>query len=194
MNQNLSKWLKGLAVALVLSIGAGAGYYYFFSASAKQAQEFQHIVPFDYDRDADTIKKWFDEDWFWLIASDEYDVDGMLKYRMWGQDQRTAGQLHIYVLRENEQLQGFAAYYVESPGKGRILFILVNPESRGKRVGEKLVNFCTKQLWDLGVQQILIFTRTSNHRAQRLYLRCGYKELTRWDSYMYFIMKRPENV
>lgn len=184
-------WVKRIAIVLILGAGLGVGYY-FFSAQARQSQEFKNIVPFEYDRDAEQVKQWFYDDWFWLnTPPGEYDVDLMLKERVINQDPRTAGTLNIYVLREDNQLMGFAAYYMEASAKGRMLFILVNPEARGKKIGEKLVRFVTKQLWDLGAQQILIFTRTSNHRAQRLYLRCGYKELTRWDGYMYFIMKRP---
>lgn len=187
---NMRLWFKRIAIVLILGAGVGAGYY-FFTAHVRQSQEFKNIEPFVYERDAEIIKEWFHKDWYWLITSGEYDVDFMLKNRASQQNMRTAGILHLYVLREEGELMGFCAYYMETAAKGRILFILVNEKARGKRIGEKLVRFSTQKLWDLGAHNILIFTRTSNHRAQRLYLRCGYKELTRWDGFMYFIMKRP---
>ena len=193
MKNTLSKWFKigGLAAALLL--GAGVSYYTFFAPKhAVDAQLLEGMVPFDYERDAETIIKWFHRDWYWLISTEGYSIEFTLKNKAPKQDIRTAGKLNMWVLRdENDKLQGFTAYYMKTPTEGFLLFVLVNHEARGKRLGGKLTNFSLSKLWELGAQRVKLVTKTSNFRAHRLYTRLGFKESLRWNGFVYFEIKRP---
>jgi len=115
--------ISALATFLVISIGLGI---WWLSSSP--------LKDFDYARDAQEILKIFERDKYWLLSSDDYSPEFMLKNKAPNQyDLRYFGQLHIKVLWEHDKFIGFTAYYMKAPALGFILFMAVNPEFRGKR-------------------------------------------------------------
>ena len=144
------------------------------------------IVDFNYARDAQTIKNFFDQDMYWLVADPEnYSVDFMLKYRSYSQDYLTAGKLQIKVIRDDNATVGFVAYYKKSVLKGFILFLDVDDAYRAKGYGQMLAQHAIDDLFAQGVTSIDIVTRPSNLRALRLYNRLGFVETARDKDFVY---------
>ena len=112
----------------------------------------------------------------------------MLKYRAPSQDLKYIGRLNIKVLREKEKFVGFTAYYMKEPGFGFLLFLAVNPEFRGKEKGyaEKLLKYALGKLKEVGAHYVQLCTRIDNERAQRLYRRVGFYEISKDDGFVYF--------
>jgi ribosomal protein S18 acetylase RimI-like enzyme len=140
------------------------------------------ISDFDDKRDTQEILKIFERDRYWLLMSEESSPEFMLKYRAPNPYEiQYLGRLHIKVCRENEKFVGFTAYYMKAPGFGFLLFLAVNPEFRGKEraYAEKLLKYALADMKRLGAEYVQLFTRTDNERAQKLYRRVGFHEISR---------------
>ncbi len=175
-----NRWFKISAGALSLALLALGSWFWLRSSGP--------IIDYDEKRDTQDILKIFERDRYWLLASEDYSPEFMLKYRAPNQDIKYLGRLHIKVMREQDKLVGFTAYYMKTPELGFLLFLDVNPEFRGKQKGyaEKLVKYVLEQLKKMGAQQVQLCTRTDNMRAQSLYNRVGFHEISRDDGFMYF--------
>jgi len=71
------------------------------------------IYDFDPVRDTQEILSIFENNWHWLISSEDYSPEFMLKHRAPSKDPLYVGSLHIKVLREQNKLAGFTAYYMK---------------------------------------------------------------------------------
>lgn len=180
MKQN-SKWFKIGALAVIIALGLGVLYNY-VPLTQKQDQ----LISFYNDaRDNKEIHQIFKENWYWLIASfptyePDY-VNYMFKGKNAGLDPRFAGLLNTKVLRENNQLVGFVAYYMENWYEGRILFLAVREMFRGKGYAEKLLESAVEDLKTRGATKVVLLTRQSNLRAQKVYKRAGFAEISHDD-------------
>jgi ribosomal protein S18 acetylase RimI-like enzyme len=180
MNIARSKWLK--VSALLCAIGlVAAGLWYWQRVEGP-------IYDFDYKRDAQEILKIFERDRYWLLASEDYSPEFMMKYHAPNQELKYMGRLHISVWREKDRFIGFTAYYIKEPGLGQLLFLDINPDFRGKdkRYAEKLLKYALGELKKLGAEAVHLCTRTDNVRAQGLYRRIGFHEISRDNGFMTF--------
>jgi ribosomal protein S18 acetylase RimI-like enzyme len=68
------------------------------------------------------------------------------------------------------------------------LFLDINPDFRGKdkRYAEKLLKYALGELKKLGAEAVHLCTRTDNVRAQGLYRRIGFHEISRDNGFMTF--------
>lgn len=179
-----SKLLYG-ALFLVGLSALGVGFYYFHTQPLVQEQF--AIVDFDYDRDAADIKALMQADWHWLIESEDYDVEFMLKNHAPNHHQpQYFGKMKIKVLRKNGKFVGFITYYKQSFYQGKILFLAIMPEFRGKRYGKELLDYATAQLKQDGSLYANLVTRVTNTKAQALYTRTGFKEVNRDEGFVYY--------
>lgn len=173
-----SKWFKIGAFSVIVALAAGVLYNFI-----PQPKQEQLISFYDDARDNNEVQQIFKENWYWLIASfPSYEpdyVNYMFRDKNAGLDPRFTGMLNTQVLRENNQLAGLVAYYMENWYAGRILFLAVRDSFRGKGIAEKLLNSAIEDLKKRGATKAVLLTRQSNLRAQKVYKRAGFTEVNR---------------
>ena len=181
MKCDRSTWKKLSFSAIFASILIGAGIFYYLSVPCGP------VCDFNYERDASAILKTFDRDWYWLVESDDYSPAYTLKYRTPDRNPLHFGRLRIKVLREDNTYAGFIAYYMVTTTLGKILFLAIEPEFRGRRLSDTLMRYALNDLIRMGAKRITLVTRTTNIPAQRVYNRVGFKEIVRDDEgFVYF--------
>jgi ribosomal protein S18 acetylase RimI-like enzyme len=128
----------------------------------------------------------FNQNWYWLLASNESSPAFMLKHRTHDTNPLHFGSLHIKVLHEKNKLAGFTAYYLETPQEGRVLFLAVGHAFRGKGYGKILAQRAMNELFKMGATHLALWTRVSNLPAQRIYKELGFKEIFDENGYVFF--------
>ena len=177
------KLMYGLVFLLV--VGAGVAALYTFKSTPVITQEYPDLFVFDYKRDSDDIRKLMKEDWWWLVEGDGFSVDNMLM-KLSPRDENYAGQYKIIVARKDNQFVGFVAYYRKYFFEGFINFLAVRPEFRGQGYAQKLIDYAIERMKQEGVSEVTLGTRIENIRAQTVYLRKGFKETRRDNSFVYY--------
>lgn len=172
MNTRRLNWIKTIIVTISIAVGAGIAHYYYSSSEKGPIYTFQE------NRDLEDMISLFVKDWYWL-SNREYareNVEFNLKTNSPNEfEPRYFGKMRIKVLRENGKLIGFVTYYMVNFYEGKVLFLAVNPEYRGKRYGEKLLKYAVDDLFSQGATVVRLVTRTTNYSAQKLYLRFGFQ-------------------
>lgn len=134
------------------------------------------ICHFNPQYDTQPILDLFEQDWHRLIQDNDKSLPPfMLKHLTHDTNPHNFGSLHIKVLRENNQLAGFVAYYIEKPQKGQILFLAVGHNFRGKSYGKMLMQYAMKELFSMGADHITLWTEATNVHAHRVYESLGFK-------------------
>ena len=172
-------------IILLLSIACATGIafvsYNYYVASQESIYEFNAA------RDTQPIMDIFNKNWYWLLASEESTPGLMLKHRTHdATNPLTFGSLKIKVLRIQDQLAGFTAYYMEKAKQGRLLFLAVGHKFRGKGYGQKLAKYAMSDMLSMGAQSITLWTRTSNLPAQKIYKELGFVEVFDDNGYVFF--------
>ncbi len=171
-----------IAIVLAGSIGSAGVWYYIHQTPTL-------IYDLNLDQDTQPILDIFTSDSYWLDANYDTTQDKyrrMLRYGYVNDNPMYPGKLKFKVLRDQGIFVGFTAYYKKTPQVGIILFVAVKPNMRGKRYGEILVKTALEELKKLGVREVELVTRVSNHAAQKLYKRCGFHETFRDTEYVGF--------
>jgi ribosomal-protein-alanine N-acetyltransferase len=75
---------------------------------------------------------------------------------------------------------------METKTKGRLLFLAVDQDFRGKGYGKILAHRAMKELFNMGADHIALWTRVSNLPAQKIYREIGFKEIFEDNGYLYF--------
>lgn len=140
------------------------------------------IEQFVYERDAQGIFNIFDQNWYWLMPSSKetYSPDYVpyvFRNRAPGANPFYHNKLQVKVIRDNDSLLGFTAFYKKTKDIGQLLFLAVDEKARGKGLGEKLVRHALNELKKQNTTQINLVTRTDNTKAQRIYTKVGFTEL-----------------
>ena len=82
----------------------------------------------------------------------------------------------IYIVaKENNNVAGYAGMYL-SFEEGNITNVAVNPLSRRKGIGEKIVRDILNRAYEKGVRDIFLVVRETNSVAIALYEKIGFKE------------------
>lgn len=170
---------KRVAIVLALSVLIAGTTYYFLPERGP-------IYEFNEERDTQDILKLFDNNWYWLLSSPDYSPAFMLKKRAPNTDPLYIGKMHLKVLRENDKFVGFTGYYFLSATVGKVLFLAVDEQFRGKRYGEKLLRYAIDDLKRMGALKVKLVTRVDNISAQALYRRVGFKETARDNQFVDF--------
>jgi len=180
----MNKMMKQIVLASVLVTAFGGGIWYYTSAARTP------IYDFEFTRDTEPILEMFKKDWYWLDASHDQYAPEYIVYKLKNRTPHInplyTGSMRIKVLREQDQLVGFITYHKEAADSGRILYLGVKSEMRGKRYGEQLVHYAIDDLIRMGSKKIRLVTRTDNEAAQKLYKRVGFLETSRSDGFVNF--------
>ena len=82
----------------------------------------------------------------------------------------------IYIVaKENDNVAGYAGMYL-SFEEGNITNVAVNPLSRRKGIGEKIVRDILNRAYEKGVRYVFLEVRETNSVAIALYEKIGFKE------------------
>lgn len=82
----------------------------------------------------------------------------------------------IYIVaKENYNVAGYAGMYL-SFEEGNITNVAVNPLSRRKGIGEKIVRDILNRAYEKGVRDVFLEVRETNSVAIALYEKIGFKE------------------
>lgn len=193
--------IKVVLLTLSIAVGGSVAHYYSTHKEAQPAVVTPRgavISSYNDERDKNDVAQLFKEDWYWLSVN-EYrpeDVAYMLDTRSpnsW--EPEYTGKMHIDVLREaDNKFVGFITYYMyEKTGPflvGKILFLAVRPEFRGKRYGELLLKHAQQQLFAQGAEVARLVTRVSNEKAQKLYRRAGMKDIGEENGFTHFVVTK----
>jgi ribosomal protein S18 acetylase RimI-like enzyme len=173
--------IKRTIKILVMLSGLAAGGYYGYQALQDYYGGKGAIRSYATSQDEAFIKNEFKENWYTLIATPSYDVDFMLQKKAPNdREPQYFGKMAIKMLYEDNHPIGFITYYMQTSYQGDILFLVIDKKYRGKRYGEKLLQYAFKELKKQGAKTVKIFTRTENTSAQKLYTRIGFVETHRY--------------
>ena len=82
----------------------------------------------------------------------------------------------IYIVaKEDNNVAGYAGMYL-SFEEGNITNVAVNPSSRRKGIGEKIVRDILNRAYEKGVRDVFLEVRETNSAAIALYEKIGFKE------------------
>lgn len=82
----------------------------------------------------------------------------------------------IYIVaKENDNVAGYAGMYL-SFEEGNITILQLNPLSRRKGIGEKVVRDILNRAYEKGVRDVFLEVRETNSVAIALYEKIGFKE------------------
>jgi ribosomal protein S18 acetylase RimI-like enzyme len=170
--------IKKIGLGLGIGAALAGGIWYYAAPRASYT-----IADYNPATDKAPILAIFDKDWYWLVASprEEYSVEFMLDYRAPDPNPLYLGAMRIKVLREGNAFVGFVAYYIERVGVGKVLFLAVNDEFRGKRYGQKLLEYAIGDFASMGIKKVVLVTRIANTMSRPLYERIGFYEVRRDD-------------
>jgi ribosomal protein S18 acetylase RimI-like enzyme len=168
-------------ITLTLATSAGIGTYLYYTHHNQGP-----IYDFNPTRDTQAMLKIFDKNSYWLLANPQSSPAFMLKHRTYDTNPLHFGSLHVKVLYEKDKLAGFTTYHLgDTPEEGRILFVAVDHDFRGKGYGKILTEYAMKELFAMGVTHVALWTRVSNLHAQRIYKGLGFKEIFDENGYMF---------
>jgi ribosomal protein S18 acetylase RimI-like enzyme len=173
-------------IFFILFLGGGV-ICYKYNHYAQHTFCAESIVPFDLKRDMNNVVELFKDNWYWLIASKEYDVPFMLTERSPSKTEfQYYGKLILKVIREDTKFKGFLAYYPKNFYTGQILFVAIKKEFRGQGYAQKLVQCALNDLKAMGLHFAKLLTRVENFPAQAVYKKAGFHEVSRDKSFVYF--------
>jgi ribosomal protein S18 acetylase RimI-like enzyme len=169
-----------LLISIALAACSGIAVYRHYNT------EHGPIYDFNAARDTQAMLDIFNKDWYWLLSSEESSPAFMIKHRTYDANPAHFGSMHIKVLREDNKLAGFTTYYMETKTQGRILFVAVSRDFRGKGYGKMLAEHAMQELFKMGADHIALWTRVANLPAQRIYRGIGFEEKLETNGYLYF--------
>lgn len=169
-----------LTLSIAVAACGGIATYRYYTA------EHGPIYRFNPTRDTQQIMDIFHQDWHWLLASADSSPAFMIKHQTYDFNPLHFGQLHIRVLRQDDRVAGFTAYYMETQTQGRLLFLAVSRDFRGKGYGKVLAHDAMEQLFKMGADHIALWTRVANLPAQKIYREIGFEEIREESGYLYF--------
>jgi len=190
--------IKKIILTLSITLATCTGIALFTHRTVEQGP----IYEFNASRDTAAIMDIFNQNWYWLLASENSSPAFMIKHRTPDANPMHFGSLHIKVLYEGQpetsfdklrtnggkenKLAGFTAYYMETQQQGRLLFLAVAHEFRGKGYGKVLAEYAMQEMFKMGATHIALWTRVSNLPAQRIYKELGFKEMFDENGYVFF--------
>ncbi len=182
-----SSWIKKIGVALFVCALLAGGVW---SCSDRPLGSYftqSNITPFDNQRDMAEMLALFERNIYWLDVNPDSSLFKFhMKYRTPSQNPLEFGKLYTRVLREHGKLVGFVSYYMGKPTVGRVLYVVVDESYRGKRYGQKLLEYAMSDLKKMGARRIKLVTRPHNVPGHALYKRVGFRETRRTDIHSYF--------
>ena len=174
--------MKKLVIILSIALAscAGIGGYHYYQSMRGPIYDFNPVT------DTQPILDIFKNNYYWLIANEGSSPAFMIKHRTFDTNPMHFGSLKLKVLREDNKLAGFTAYYMETAQQGRLLFLAVGHDFRGKGYGHMLAQRAMDELFKMGADHITLWTRTENLPAQKIYKELGFVKVFDEDGFVYF--------
>jgi ribosomal protein S18 acetylase RimI-like enzyme len=163
--------MKKVLGGLLIFLAAGAALYfygtpYFFVPDKNGIRLYQQA-------DKEFVRAMFAHDWRTMV-SEEYDLDFTLDHATSSQWERKHDMI-MKVMQEDGRVVGYSAVYKKAQFWGRILFIIVDKEYRGKGYAKALVMDALRYLFfDQDCLKVTLLTRQYNTAAQILYEKVGF--------------------
>ena len=161
-------------VLLAVLVGAGIGAYYFWSPRSG-------VYSFNDDRNSEFLHDLFKENWYWLVVDKKHIYDEeYVNYFIENKTVRSAphqygkNQMKVYFV--DGKPAGFTSFFTRTSYIGKLLFLVVLEEYRGKGIGKKLLNSATETLFEQGCFKVELIVRTENKAAIRLYEGAGFEK------------------
>jgi ribosomal protein S18 acetylase RimI-like enzyme len=130
-----------------------------------------------------------------LILEDEgaetYDVEPLLRNRASHDYPQFKGDLSIKIYEHEGRPAGFITYYKKSPNAGRVQYLAIAKDQRGKGFGRTLMKTAMEDLARRGAETIEIWAMVKNPPAQKLYESLGFKAFNRDESFIYYQYQVP---
>lgn len=195
MQSTQKSWLpKALLMSLMIAIGGGIGYWYTHKDDAQNDDKPFVIYKVEQDqRDIDDVLQLMKDEAYALISTSNFDhlCSKFIRRSYDPENPSKDGSLTFYAMREKgtNQFMGFLAIHLQSFIKGRILFLAIKPEFRGRRLAGEFVRFAFKKFKEMGLKKGMLCTRTDNTSAQKAYEREGFKYyMTTDDGFVFYEM------
>jgi ribosomal protein S18 acetylase RimI-like enzyme len=160
-----------IIVALTAITVGGLSTFYYHQKNNGPIYDFNPIT------DMEPVVTIFEEDFDWLTANKDCSPRFLFKNRTYDNNPMHFGSLVIKVLKEDNKIAGFTSYYKETRQQGRILFVAVGREFRGKGYGKILTEYAMNELLKMGVEHLALWTRVDNYPAQKIYKSLGFVEM-----------------
>lgn len=165
----MNKKILGALLFACVVVGSGVSYRWYQQGS-KFVFSDSSIRLYAGGKDRAFVIKIFKENFYTLTANPQHDFDLMLERRSPNRlEAKYFGKMDTYMAYDGDRPVGFISFYMLSSYVGKILFLAVDNEFRGKGYGKKLVQFALDQLKKQGAQVVKIATRVDNKTAQNLY-------------------------
>ncbi len=183
----IRSWRKLFLKILVVTTVCAGGFLWW-----RQQLTRGPVRDFVFERDMPFVRDIFERDWFWLVADDpeNYDLDFHFARQTWSKNPVYFGKLQIKLLFEGDLPAGLVAYHKETFYSGRVLYLAVHPDFRGKGYGQKLLRHAIKELFDQGCTVIKLLTRIINEPACHIYESFGFVETERYGPFVYYALRR----
>lgn len=164
----MTKFKKIIAGVTALVVALCVGYY--------ASTHWYGITPY-HQEDQTAVLKILQDDWYWLVSEGSYDFvpEYTFSHRAISQNYPD-NSLNIFVYRVHNKPVGFVTYYKEQGCKGKIQFLAVAKEYRGRGYAQKLLSYAMHDALQHGICVLDLTTRPSNIPAQTLYKRLGFQK------------------
>ena len=148
------------------------------------------IETYQDSRDRRDVIGLFFSNWDWLVAGRPYSqgyVEDMLDKRTPMKNPLYIGALRFRVLRIDNMVAGFTAYYMREKHLGWLLFLVIDERYRGKGYADLMTKDAIAELQKMGASKVRLLTRSTNVKAQHVYRRLGFHEYAYDpDGFVYF--------
>lgn len=169
-------------IGLALLAVAGLGYWY-----THLNQACNGMALYSPARDKARLLTLFKDNWYWLVpegssfSAERFLDTGSKKARGESEDDSK-----IFVYCADNKAVGFVSYYKENFYRGRLRFIAIDKDYRGRGYSEKLMDFALQDMHKMGLRLVQLVTRTNNEPAKKLYERLNFHEFWHDDHYVRF--------
>lgn len=163
-----------LILGLITAIAGG-----YLVLSRYRSNENSLIQHYKDSRDRHDVIELFRKDWDWLVAGRSYSqgyVEDMLDKRTPRQNLLHIGALRFRVLRIDNKVVGFTAFYMKEKHLGWLLFLVIDAQYRSKGYADLMTKDAITELQKMGATKVQLLTRSTNVKAQRVYRRLGFEE------------------
>lgn len=147
------------------------------------------IIPYKAERDSQYILDMFHKNWYWLIENPEFRGEFYLEHMSPTRKPEDFGKEIIRMLYVDDKPAGFVTYYKENFYVGKIHFLLIAEEYRGRHFSDMLMRYAIDALKKMNAQVIRLVTRVNNKPARKLYEKFGFKVQTIEHGFVYYELK-----
>lgn len=168
-----------IALLVLMLAGAASYYYWIFSRPGE-------VVDYDADRDRSSLEAIFHQNWYWLDVRPHSEAFDSFKEHLNKVDMGAPDAMWWKVYREHGMTTGFVAFYMLSPGRGKVLFLAVDHVHRARGQANALMNSAMNELKLRGAKVVELVTKVNNYRAQNLYNKLGFKVVKVEEGHFYF--------